>query len=233
MESEDFERLKTEYQERAADVKNNSRYFLSNTAQLFGLQQRQKHVVKSLSQLGRFPLPEKNILEIGCGAGGVMREFTILGASHSNLFGADLLYDRVVEAQKELTGSNFLQANGVQLPFVSDLFDFALQYTAFSSVLDDGVKYVLAKEMLRVLKPEGAIIWYDFWTNPTNPQTRGIRKSEIRKLFPNCDVYFKKITLAPPLARLVVPISWTLALVLENMKIFNTHYLAIIRPQVE
>ena len=73
--------------------------------------------------------------------------------------------------------------------------------------------------------------WYDFWLNPTNPQTRGIRPAEIRRLFPNCRYEFHKITLAPPIARRVVPISWMLALFLESLKIFNSHYLVAIRPQ--
>jgi len=84
--------------------------------------------------------------------------------------------------------------------------------------------------MLRVLKPNGIILWYDFWLNPTNPQTRGIRPKEIRELFPNCNFEFHKITLAPPIARRIVPLSWGLALFLEGLKIFNSHYLVVIRP---
>jgi len=72
---------------------------------------------------------------------------------------------------------------------------------------------------------------YDFWLDPTNPQTRGIRPGEIRRLFPNCQYIFRKITLAPPLARRIVPLSWGLALFLESLGIFNSHYLATIRPE--
>jgi hypothetical protein len=95
------------------------------------------------------------------------------------------------------------------------------------------MKKEIATDMLRVLKPGGLILWYDFWLNPTNPQTRGIRPAEIKRLFPNCTYEFHKITLAPPIARRVVPISWMLALFLESLKIFNSHYLAAIRPKTE
>ena len=91
------------------------------------------------------------------------------------------------------------------------------------------MKTNLAREMLRVLRPRGLILWYDFWLNPTNPQTRGIRPAEIRQLFPGCRYRFRRITLAPPLARRILPLSWTLAMVLEKAKLFNTHYLVIIR----
>jgi hypothetical protein len=74
------------------------------------------------------------------------------------------------------------------------------------------------------------ILWYDFWLNPTNPQTEGIRPSEIRTLFPGCDFEFRRITLAPPLARRLVPVSWVVAFLLEKLRVFNSHYLVAIRP---
>jgi len=49
-------------------------------------------------------------------------------------------------------------------------------------------------------------------------------------LFPNCSYEFHRITLAPPLARRIVPISWILAYGLERLTIFNSHYLVAIRP---
>ena len=79
--------------------------------------------------------------------------------------------------------------------------------------------------VLKVLRRHG----YDFWLNPTNPQTRGIRPKEIRRLFPNCRYEFHRITLAPPLARRIVPISWLLAATLEKLWVLNTHYLVAIR----
>lgn len=101
----------------------------------------------------------------------------------------------------------------------------------FSSILDSDIRARAVSEMLRVLKPDGLIVWYDFWTNPTNKQTRGIRPTEIRKLFPGCTFRFQKITLAPPITRLLVPHFSALAYFLEALTIFNSHYLVIIRKQ--
>ena len=85
--------------------------------------------------------------------------------------------------------------------------------------------------MVRVLKkPRGLILWYDFWWNPANDQTRGIRPAEIRRLFPDCRFHFSRITLAPPLSRRLAPLSRTLTHLLENLKMFNTHFLAAIQP---
>jgi hypothetical protein len=123
-------------------------------------------------------------------------------------------------------------SDGQRLPYRSGVFDLVLQYTVFTSVLDDQVRTNLANEMLRVLrKPGGLILWYDFWTNPTNRQTRGIRPAEIRRLFPGCRYDFQRITLAPPIARRLVPHSWLLGVMLEQLSVFNTHYLVAIRPE--
>jgi hypothetical protein len=74
------------------------------------------------------------------------------------------------------------------------------------------------------------LIWYDFlFNNPKNPHVRGIGAREIRSLFPGCAVTLKRITLAPPIARRLVPITWIGSLILERLFIFNTHYLGIIR----
>jgi hypothetical protein len=82
--------------------------------------------------------------------------------------------------------------------------------------------------MMKVTRPGGMILWYDFWLNPGNPQTRGIRPAEIELLFPNCTFEFHKITLAPPVARRLVPVSWIMCVFLENLKVFNTYYLVTI-----
>jgi hypothetical protein len=74
------------------------------------------------------------------------------------------------------------------------------------------------------------------WLNPANPQTRGIRPVEIRRLFPGCHFTFERITLAPPIARRLASFSWGLCMFLESLKIFNiipfgdTHYLVSMRP---
>jgi hypothetical protein len=84
--------------------------------------------------------------------------------------------------------------------------------------------------MLRVLKPGGSILWYDFWLNPANKRTRGIRPGEIRGLFPGCRFKFRRITLAPPLGRFLGSVSSGLTLLLEELRILNTHYLVMITP---
>ncbi len=65
--------------------------------------------------------------------------------------------------------------------------------------------------------------------NPKNPDVKGVKKREIHKLFNNCDIFLKRITLAPPIARVIATHSWLLGIILEKLKFLNTHYLAVIK----
>ena len=71
------------------------------------------------------------------------------------------------------------------------------------------MKQRIASEMIRVVKKEGAILWYDYHVNnPWNPDVRGVKKQEIHRLFPGCRIRLQRMTLAPPLVRLLAPYSW-------------------------
>lgn len=225
----DIQRLREEYRARDERVENSERYSLSNLSYVFMLQQREWEILRLLRQNGLIDLKGKHILEIGCGKGAVLQDFVRYGAAPHKLFGVDLLFDRLMTAQHALPSAQFANADGQRLPFPSEQFDLLLQFTAFSSILDPEIKNRMAGEMLRVLKPGGATLWYDFWLNPTNPQTAGIRLREIRQMFPGCTLSFRKITLAPPISRRLVPISKPLAILLESLRIFNSHYLVLIK----
>jgi ubiquinone/menaquinone biosynthesis C-methylase UbiE len=152
------------------------------------------------------------------------------GVDPGHLHGVDLLVERVSAARERLPHLPLVCASGARLPYSAGTFDVVLQFTVFSSILDRSLCYTVARELLRVLSPGGCILWYDFWINPVNRQTRGISPAEIRKYFPSSRISFKRITLAPPIARRIVPLSWSSATFLEKLSFLNTHYLAAIRP---
>jgi ubiquinone/menaquinone biosynthesis C-methylase UbiE len=228
---DNLSRLRVEYEDRQRRLAGSDLYSWFNRANLFSLQQRQRAVLFSLKRLGYDGLTDLRILEVGCGGGGVLTEFLCYGATPENLYGLDLLEDRLFNAKRRLPATHFLQGDGSQLPLPAHTFDLVLQYTAISSILDPDLRRQMCAEMLRVLKPGGLILSYDFWLNPTNKQTRGLKLSEIRSSFPDCKIDHQCITLAPPITRKLAPISWGLCLFLESLKIFNTHYLAAIRPR--
>src|SRR5437899_11006112 len=105
-----------------------------------------------------------------------------------------------------------------------------LQITLFTSILNDEVKLAIAADMARVLAPGGRILWYDFsFNNPRNPDVRGIGRREIRMLFPGLEMKTKRVTLAPPLGRIVAPLSIVLYYLLSRVRPLCTHLLCLLR----
>jgi SAM-dependent methyltransferase len=227
---DDITRLRYEYDDRKQRVAASDIYSWFNKGNLFALHQRQRAILAGLEKNGFTNLRELSILEMGCGSGGVLTEYLGFGALPENLYGIDLIFDRLLAARYILSGSRFANADGQSLPFPAQTFELVLQSTAISSILDLEIRRKVCADMLRVLKPDGLILSYDFWWNPTNKQTLGFCLSEIRSSFPGCRIEYQKITLAPPIARRLVPISWLLSAFLEKLTIFNTHYFVVIRP---
>ena len=113
-----------------------------------------------------------------------------------------------------------------QLPYADEAFNLVFNCMMFSSILDDSLRGAIATEMWRVTKP-GGLLLYDFaYDNPANHAVLGIHRREMRRLFPEAHLSFKRLTLAPPIARAITPLSPLLSNLLERLTVFNTHLLA-------
>ncbi len=142
----------------------------------------------------------------------------------------DLLPNRIDEAQQLQPNAHFSCGNAEQLPYEDAFFDIVLQFTVFTSILDPTMRKNVAREMVRVLRPQGIIVWYDYFlNNPRNPDVRGVGRREIRRIFPGCRILLSRLTLAPPLARAVAGRSPSLAYLLQGLPFLCTHYLGVIR----
>jgi ubiquinone/menaquinone biosynthesis C-methylase UbiE len=206
------------------------RYSWFDAAHVFLTQERERVLLRRLRQFGCDDLSDKRVLDVGCGHGVWLREFIKYGASPENLVGIDLLPDRVAAARRLCpAGSTLICGSAAQLDFPDRTFDCVLQSTVFTSILDDSTRKRVAQEMVRVLRPHGFILWYDFRVNnPNNPDVRRVSRKEIRKLFPGCRISLRSITLAPPLCRRVAPCSWLLCYLLSMVPLLCTHYLGVI-----
>lgn len=225
LESEET-RIKTVYAQRQGA----SRYSWFNQGHLFHIQELERDILSALRARDLTQLQDKKILEIGCGQGLWIREFIQWGAQPENMTGIDVIPERVSQGKRLCPqGVRISCGNAAKLSFDSASFDLILQFTVFSSILDMSVKERIAGEMLRVLKDGGVILWYDLCVNnPQNPNVKGLRKPEIVHLFPGCRVDFRRVSLAPPLARFLAPYSWLACHALAQVRVFNTHYLAVL-----
>ncbi len=70
--------------------------------------------------------------------------------------------------------------------------DLVFQFVMFSSILNEPTKAQIAREMVRVLKPGGFVVWYDFFRdNPWSRDVRGVRKKKFCSCFRNASRIFE------------------------------------------
>ncbi len=188
--------------------------------------------VKALKSAGFKDISHLDILDVGCGSGGWIRMLMEWGATPSQLHGVDLLEDRIVKG-KGLSPSDidFRVNNGWVLPYENASMDLCAASTVFSSILDEGARKALAQEMTRVLKPNGWIMIFDYAiSDPRNPDTIGIGRREILRLFRKLKLLRTyRLILAPPVLRIMpVKLLW-LAHALEVLLPFLcTHRLYVL-----
>ena len=188
------------------------------------------------------PLQGRCVLDVGCGSGSWLADFERWGVAQRGLAGIDLSPERVSKARSHISGSSkrrggeqSLKADirvgdASHLPWPTASFDIVVQSTVFTSILDPDMREAVAREMLRVLKPNGVLLWYDFFVNnPRNASVRGVSSSEVRRLFRGCSVSLQRVTLAPPIIRALVPRFSMAASLLQRLRVLDTHYLGFIR----
>jgi SAM-dependent methyltransferase len=224
-------RLRQVYVARRAGGRED-RYTPYEPANLFRLQSLERAISVALRASGLLPWRGRTALDVGCGGGWWLRELLRWGARPEEVAGIDALPEAIDAARRVHPGIGLSLGAADALPFADASFDLVSQFTVFSSMLDAGVRQCGAAEMLRVLRPGGVVLWYDFTVNPTNRQTHGIGAHEAAALFPGCSIRMQRVTLAPPLARLVAPRSWLGATVLESFPPLRSHLLMLARKPV-
>jgi SAM-dependent methyltransferase len=222
------ERIQLEYHRRAREI-NPDLDAAWQPASRFMLESRNRAGAAMLHAANVFPQAGDQCLEIGFGNIGWLTEMIGWGVSESDLHGIELNATRAGKAQQILPVADLRIGDAVELPWEDRTFQLAVASTLFTSVLDNDVRRLIADEIVRVLRPGGALLWYDFaYNNPRNPNVRGIGRAEIKKLFPALRGKIRTVTLAPPLTRLIAPRWWALATFLESIPPLRTHLIAVL-----
>ncbi|HET9644903.1 MAG TPA: class I SAM-dependent methyltransferase [Burkholderiaceae bacterium] len=199
------------------------------------LQERQRAEWRLWAALGWHDLSVRRYCEVGCGAGGALLEALRTGFLPEHLTGLELLPERHAMARHVLPSEVTLHlGNALSAPLPDASQDVVAQHTVFSSLLDDDFQARLANAMWRWVKPGGGVLWYDFTAgNPRNPDVRGVPVSRIKKLFPQASLEaVQRVTLAPPLARIVCRAHPGLYALLNVLPLLRTHILCWIgKPQ--
>jgi SAM-dependent methyltransferase len=203
------------------------RYSMLRPEVWLSVQERQRAMLRLFRHLGFTDLATLHLLEVGCGAGDNLLELVRLGFAPAHLHGAELLPARLQQARERLPAAVALHggdASTLAIPPAS--LDIVFQSTVFSSLLDDAFQQRLADAMWHWVKPGGGVLWYDFAVdNPRNRDVRGVPLTRVRQLFPQGHLMARRVTLAPPLARLACRLHPRLYTVLNALPPLRTHRL--------
>ena len=193
-------------------------------------QTRDRAWLALLRRHGYRDLGTLRILELGCGEGSLLRSLLHYGADPSRLEGIDIDGARMERARASLPDVRLALGDGASLPYREHTFDLAFAFTFFTSVLDPQARRRSAAEALRVLRPDGLLLVYDFWVNPLNPRVRSLRAGELRELFVPRPVRVERVTLAPPIVRALRG-RRGLCRPLERLPFLRTHLLAAVAKE--
>ena len=193
--------------------------------------ERRLALVRLINEACLPPVSDKTVLEIGCGSGTNLLQLLLLGFRPENLMANELLEDRAAEARHRLPEAiKIIVGDASELNLPDRTFDVVMQSTVFTSILDDDFQQKLAKRMWELLKPGGGILWYDYiYNNPWNSDVRGVPIKRIRQLFPEGKMKIWRLTLAPPIGRIVTRISLKLYTLFNTLPFLRTHALCWIR----
>lgn len=202
--------------------------FPSNFLALHELEQT---LVKHLNRAQKIELKKLHLLEVGCGNGNQLLSFLRMGFSPENLIGNDLILERVETARSKLPSTvKIYEGDALGLKLEDKKFDIIFQSLVFTSILDNEYKQKLANRLRGLLKEDGLLFWYDFvYDNPKNPDVKGIKLKNLKKLFPGMNIYCSRITLAPPISRLVTKLNPKLYNIFNFFPFLRTHILCSIR----
>lgn len=225
MQSE-IEQIIERYQKRKA-TGSDRRYAFVEPAVYMAVQEKERVLLKWIRSCWIAPVDGKRVIEIGCGSGANLLQLQRLGFRPENLVGNELLAERAATARCQLPMAiDVLAGDAMNLDLPDGGFDIVFQSTVFTSILDDNFQQELAARMWRWVRPGGGVLWYDFtYNNPGNPDVRGVPLRSVHRLFPDGQIKHWRVTLAPPISRIVTRLHPTLYTVFNALPILRTHLL--------
>jgi glycosyltransferase involved in cell wall biosynthesis len=170
------------------------------------------------------------LLDLGCGHSSLVGpRLEELSSGRGRRVGLDLLLERLVASRTDGLSTPLVCADGAALPLPDGSVDLVAMFTMMSSVPDPDVRSRIAAEVERVLRSGGAVLWYDMrMPNPSNEHTVALGRRDVEALFPHLDPTWRSLTVLPPLARRLGPVTERAYPVLARIRPVRSHLLGLL-----
>ncbi|RNF29515.1 methyltransferase [Massilia aurea] len=177
-------------------------------------------------------LSSVQVLDVGCGTGGFLRQMIDWGASPANLTGTELQKDRLDHARR-CTAHGVRWHLGTLDALSPASYDLVTALTVFSSVLDPALRRELAAQMWRALRPGGWCLVFDFrYDNPRNRNVRKVTRAELQEWWPGSGQRYRSLVLAPPIHRLLAVAPYMVSELLTALApVLRSHFMYVVRKE--
>ncbi|MDC3984332.1 class I SAM-dependent methyltransferase [Polyangium jinanense] len=174
--------------------------------------QRQRRIRQCLQEIGAGSfedLRKLRVLEVGCGGGSNLAWLVEMGADPTELVGIDLVPERIEQARQRCAGVRFLAGNILETD-VGGPFDVVMLFAVLTSVTNAETKQKIVERCLSLLRPGGALLFYDLMTRREDPGTPNYKKLTYAEfegyLGGRRPRYFKRDYLRRDVAERIVPL---------------------------
>jgi SAM-dependent methyltransferase len=146
------------------------------------------HCLRAVGVRSPSDLAARRVVDVGCGDGRWLAYLERCGADPVKLTGVDLSKERIATARGRTRARKLVVGSAFELPFDDDVFDIALLTLVMHNVAEDALRATLADELVRVVRPGGAVLYCDMFGGAARPQFRPTRPAELAAWFEPLDV---------------------------------------------
>ena len=215
---------------RYAEYDQRDRYHLwslSNPGFSRLVHERDREITRLIRLSG--PGPDGLLVDIGAGSS------RLAGVAHDldiqiSWLGIDIDEQAVADSAKAYPWATFAVASADAIPVAAKSVDIVLASVLFSSLPSADFELAVAREVERVLRPGGWLIWYDLrLRNPTNRNVHGIQQGRLAELFPGWHAELRTFSLAPPIARRLGRLTPVMYPLLHSVPVLRSHLIGRLR----
>lgn len=170
------------------------------------------------------------VLDVGCGDGRLAGAAGAAAMPIDLWVGVDLDPSSLSTAAVAHPWAIFVEGSADALPFPPGSFDVVVASTLFSSLPSADLESDVALEISRVLRPGGWLIWYDLrYDNPWNGAVHCVSRRRIGELFSGWTAELRALTLVPPIARRLGPLTSVGYPVLHAVPALRSHLVGVLQ----